>query len=341
MSKNNSIVFLLKKKNTSPSITGRFYPASSTIPHIDEVYDPKTESNRIVRYIPGERTIWMDEQDTPPDAKVRVSIEFLNGMKIVNPREKTLLEYLRIVNWNDDIESDVRMPNKPILFYENKPGSKAKEIMADDKQTIKAINAAYELDLESLISYARVLKVDVKRDPADIRYAMRIIAEENPTAFLEGLNNPTTSRSNKVLQAIERGIIIADHAKRSMRWANNGATIMSAPVGQDLVDCFVDFTFQSDGQGEEVYEMILKLLQPSQEKETKFETDESKTKVDSLSTEDLLAKLVEAEIVTIAGISTYMYLGKQIAKGKGKTIEKIDSAPELKKALMIDLQQEG
>jgi hypothetical protein len=66
MAKNNKkpTIFRLTKMNPNPATEGRYYPINFRIPSVDEIYDEETGTNRKIRYVIGEQSIFEDEQSS-------------------------------------------------------------------------------------------------------------------------------------------------------------------------------------------------------------------------------------------------------------------------------------
>jgi hypothetical protein len=322
--------------NSKPSIEKMHRNPRTGFWALDEIFDPETDTNRIIRYVPGEKSIYLDEQ-TNQDLGKKYYIQFINGFLYVSPMEKTLLEFIQKCNFNEACE--YRMPGKEVLFRKQNHTNTARKLMTDDRQIMKAKAAAYDMPIEELVAYARVLNINVDRDPEEIRYHMSVIAGEDPDTFLQGLSNPSTKRKHWVLAAIDRGVITLDRNTRKIKWSN-GQAICTAPYGIDPIDHFVDLTFEAEG--EEVYSHLKKLVDPkvedNQEREApKMDPYEGPgLDVEKLGTLDLFENCVKYGVLGKNG-NWYVYDGENIAMGKKKATEKIDSDEDLNKNLRKSL----
>jgi hypothetical protein len=324
----DKFVFRLIKENTDPTIQGVKFPRSYSIPCVDEIYDKETDDNRVIRYASGERNIFLDEQ-YDQDMSKRAQIVFFDGYLIVDKRQKLLLDYLRRCNGNESNSN--RMPGKKVIFKEIKPGVGATETMKYDKLVMEAKQAAYTLNLDEMIGYARVLGFDVNRDPAEIRYAMSVFAEKNPQNFMEGLDNPTTKRKFYVYQALDAGILTIDRNSGSVKWGDSKQVIVQAPVGQNPLDYLVEFTF--DAKGESVYERIRTLLTPSNEPIAKEESEEENSDLIGMSGEELVRLAKEKDVVNFKG-GAVMFNDSKIGVGYSKSGDVVDENATLKRQLI-------
>jgi len=324
-------VFRLVKKNTKPTISNVKFPKSYSIPCIDEIYDTKSEENRVIRYATGEQKIYLDEQMNQ-DMSKRTQITFFDGYLIVDKRQKQLLEYLRLCNGNEECPD--RMPGKKIIFREEKPGVKANANMKVDRLVMEAKQAAYTLDLDELIGYARVLGVDVNRDPSEVRYTLSLIAENNPESFLKGLDSPQTKRKFYIYQALDNGLITINRGENSIRWGDSKQTIVQAPVGQDPLDYLVEFTF--DSKGESVYERLRNLMTPDEKKE---EAKDSSSELVGMSGEELLRKAKELDLIEMKGGGQLIFNEDKIGAGYVKSGVIVDETPTLKRQLIKAIEE--
>ena len=90
-----SIYQLLKGRKKGRD--GKFsYPVVYMIRAEDVIYDPIKQVNRKIRYIPGETSIYEDEQKK--GAKVKSPITFNEGFITVGFQNPTLKQYLDICN---------------------------------------------------------------------------------------------------------------------------------------------------------------------------------------------------------------------------------------------------
>lgn len=171
--------------NRKPSAKGKNYPARVTIPLIDEIIlNPvKDDSGRIVngrkaiiRYIPGERSILMEEQHAdqsvvrPKDLKIEeIAIE--HGRIYVSPYETLKLDYLRRCNFNESNKD--RDINKASMFYEVKPNDEAESKYNKDRIMFKAGFMIDEVSKDVLIRFAEYIGIDTR----DTNRRMPIIKE--------------------------------------------------------------------------------------------------------------------------------------------------------------------
>jgi len=236
-----------KKRNGMPQ-----YPIVSLLKAEDVIFDPETGENRKIRYIPGEPSIFVDEQ--PEGAKMREPIAFNNGYLFVDHTNPTLKKYLDTCNANGS--NPHRIKSKTVLFTVKDDEKNAQEKISQVNDVIDAVQAALKMPLNELVGYAKVLGVNTNKSVDEIRWDMKIQAEKNPTAFLAGMNDPRTEMKQLLLMAEESGII--SMKKTGVTWVSSGNTICVPAIGVKPIERMVDFC--SEGEGEQIYAEIERRL---------------------------------------------------------------------------------
>ena len=116
------------------------------------------------------------------------------------------------------------------------------------------------MDAQKLVGYARALGINIDRSMYEIKWDMMNFAKSDPVAFLEGIDDPRTERTQVIMDAEQANIITFSGNRNEVCWllGNTTATIVHVPVGADKRDYFVDWTFENEG--EVVYQEILRKL---------------------------------------------------------------------------------
>ena len=242
------LIVKAKKRNGMPQ-----YPIVSLLKAEDIIFDPETGENRKIRYVPGETSIYADEQ--PETAKMREPIAFNNGFLFVDHTNPTLKKYLDTCNANGS--NPHRIKSKSILFKEQDKAKSAQEKIEQVGTTMDAVQAALKMPLNDLIGYAKVLGVKTDKSVDEIRWDMKVQAEKNPKAFLAGMNDPRNTMKQLLIMAEESGIIKMD--KKAVTWVQSGNVICVPAIGTKPIDRMVDYC--SKGEGEQIYAEIERRLQ--------------------------------------------------------------------------------
>ncbi len=261
---NKRHIFILNHRNNNPSITqyannkptglANYFPIQVSMPMEDEIFDIEKRQMRLIRYAPGEQSIYKDEQPkediTRPFVPQRMA--FTRGELIVEARETKKLEFLQKSDWNGSNPN--RNPDKPIKFFAVDVAKSIKEEINKDKAKQKAVSWCYEAASEDIIAFARILNFDLTKEIEELRWALKLQAERDPEKFFKAINNPATNRKSVILNAIERGILKVNSSTNSVHWSG-GNVILIAPIGKDPVEFLVDSTFKGE-ENERVYAMI-------------------------------------------------------------------------------------
>mgnify|MGYP003142811927 FL=1 len=242
------LVVRSKNKNGMPQ-----YPIVSLIKAEDIIFDPETGENKKIRYVPGETSIYADEQSE--NAKMREPIAFNNGYLFVNHTNPTLKKYLSLCNANGS--NPHRIKSKSIIFTVKDDEKSAQQKIEEVGNTMEAVQSALKMPVNELMGYAKVLGIKIDRSVDEVRWDMKIQAEKNPKGFLAGMNDPRTEMKQVLLMAEESGII--SMKGKSVTWSASGNTICIPPVGIKPLDKMVDYC--SQGEGEQVYAEIERRLQ--------------------------------------------------------------------------------
>ena len=228
----------------------RMYALVYMIKAEDIIYDPIKGVNRKIRYIPGEASIFEDEQKK--DAKVKSPIIFNEGFLIVGNQNPTLKKFLD--HHNQNVDNPNRMTNVRIAFKVKDEQKKAKINIKKSSEEVDAMSLALKMPIEKLVGYAKVLGVNIDKSTDEIRYDMKIKAQRNPKSFISGLDNPLTGIKETIIAAQEYKIIDIQQNRACWIMGTERPLIIHIPIGQKPIDYFADYC--KSGDGEKVLEEI-------------------------------------------------------------------------------------
>ena len=219
------------------------YPVTYMLKAEEVIYDPETDSERTIRYIPGETSIYKEEQSR--DSKLREPIVFYNGALTVDKSNPTLRKFLELSNRNKDNKH--RKPSVKASFFKFSSERDAKKDIQKSRSEVEAMHLALTMDLDKLIGYAKILGINVNNSVDEIRYDMKNLAKQNPQSFIDGLNDPRTEVKEIILKAKENNII--NIGGRDVTWTvgNDKTPICFVPIGVKGVDKMVDFCLEDEG----------------------------------------------------------------------------------------------
>tara|TARA_R110000744_G_scaffold124438_3_gene229955 strand:- start:1144 stop:1971 length:828 start_codon:yes stop_codon:yes gene_type:complete len=248
-------IFQLVKMNPDPATQGRYYPISYRLPSVDEIFDEETGTNRKIKYVIGEQSIFEDEQTSKNP--VIGDIVFNNGQLIVPFQKPVLRKFLEASNYNQSNEN--RIPSMRRVFETLDFEKEAKEDLESLETEFQAIEMAMNVDPQEMVALCRVLGINTDRSMYEIKHDFMRFVKHNPFDFIESLSDPRIERKQVIMEALDNKIIVQNNVKRTVDWGGkNGQTISITPIGIDPIDNFIDFTFEKDG--EEVYKRVVAML---------------------------------------------------------------------------------
>lgn len=241
MKKKDFTVFQITEPNTGGTIEEMRFPPSRTIQPLQEVLDEKGE-RRLIRYIPTEKSIYVDEQKTPfswDDYKIGKGVrlqkpEFVDGYMIVNHSQKRLLEFMKaaknnIVNAkNNDVRSWTYFEID--LEAENKEELEVLERFAGIQEKI------FHMTKEDAMSLIVLYGVPVETAREETLNSMRMFlirkAEEDMDKFESFLTDDMNNYKFEVIEAMNLGILVKQG--NIIKW-EDGNRASTAPEGQDPI----------------------------------------------------------------------------------------------------------
>jgi len=248
--------FLYELVNSSqdPFTGKKVYPVIYTIPSRDIIYDPETNTQRSIRYVQGEKSIFEDEQSDKASTQKVKPLVFNSGVLAVPYTNPLLVKYLNSCNYNSNNPN--RLSNSTAIFYLEDKGEEAKVSVQQSIKEVEAASVALKMPLEQLLGYARVLGVNVDKSTDEIRYDMMQIAKQDPQSFVDGLDDPRTEYAEVFILAKEYNVL--SNTKTDISWVNGGM-ICTIPLGVSPVEKATDF-FMSE-EGEVVYKEVRRRLE--------------------------------------------------------------------------------
>jgi len=238
------------------------YPKRRFVNLIDTIYDKKSGMRRNIKYVEGCTSIFVDEQDKETDGKKGLyRTLFKHGKYIVMGNNPKLIEFMMITNFNAN-NPDRDTSVIPLFSFVDQK-KKFKAIMKKEESEQDAVQWCNKAPFKEVLRYARVLMAkDVETmDSDEIRYNMKRFAKARPERFMSDRKVPRIIRKSHILEAIDKEILFMNESTRSIAWqSSQNIPIITAPVGVDTVDHFVQTTFTLEG--ERVYNALKEYLFP-------------------------------------------------------------------------------
>ena len=238
------VIFQLTGGKRIPGTNKKQHPIVSMMKAEDVIFDPIKGVNRKIRYIPGESSIYEDEQKE--NSKIKSPIIFTEGVLVVNNQNPTLINFLD--NCNANKNNPNRMKDRRATFMRVDKSRDAKAIINKELKEIDAMSLALKMPIDKLIGYAKVLGVNVEKSTEEIRYDMRILAKKSPMSFIAGLDDPMTSIKEVILNAQDYSIILMEPNRVSWKKGDQTSLICHVPIGKKPLDHFAGFCIDKEGQ---------------------------------------------------------------------------------------------
>ena len=198
------------------------------------VFDEEKGFNRQIRYVRGERSIFVDEQS--PTA-VLSPIVFRDKTLVVQPSEVELLSYLRTHPDNRD--------NGGKVFNEVNNESNAEVDVENEFLVHDAIGLIRSSSIEELMPMVLSYGIDSNMTSMEIKKELLKFAKANAKSFMELYDSPVVQIKADVLTAIDFEILVAK--PDGMYWGDNNALISPTPMGQNTVEVFTRYLMTERG----------------------------------------------------------------------------------------------
>jgi hypothetical protein len=207
-------------------------------------FDEEKGYERELKYCQNQKTSFVDEMKG--DQRLE-HIIFSNGALFV-PKEKTVLQKL-LSNYH---------PDRDKLYYEFKPAKIAENQIEVLELEADAIIAARTVDIDVAEAIMRVEKGSEvsKLSSKELKRDLLVFARNNPSLFLELLEDDNVMLRNFGIKAVEEGIIKLSPDQRNFIWGSNDRKIMTVPFDEHPYTALAHW-FKTD-EGMEIYSNIEK-----------------------------------------------------------------------------------
>jgi hypothetical protein len=210
-------------------------------------FDEETGINRPLRYARNQKSPFEDEQD---GNAVLEPIVFEDGMLVVPRQNQALQEFLYY------------HPQRDKVFEEINKEQDASEELEFVEMGLEAQIQAKNLQGELLLTVCRVLigsSVD-RMSTAELRRDILIYAKQNPTDFLDVLNDPMLELQNDVVQFFNKSWLVLKNSGKDVYYnlPKNKTKMLTVPFGEDHY--YIVASFFQDDEGVETYKLLKKRL---------------------------------------------------------------------------------
>jgi len=209
-------------------------------------FDAEKGYERELKYCENQRTPFVDEMQ----GDQRLShIIFRNGSLFVEKEKTTLQKLLSLYH-----------PHKDKLFTEYQPSKEAATQIEVLEMEADAILAARDLDIDMAEAIMRVelgSKV-AEMSSKELKRDLLLFARNNPSLFLELLNDDNVVLRNFGIKATELGILKLSTDNRTFMWGSNDRKLMNVPFDEHPYSALAAW-FKTD-EGMDIYANIEKQL---------------------------------------------------------------------------------
>ncbi len=231
-------------------IKGNKQPLTMTIPgkHTRKspllYFDPKSNSQRELRYATNMNSPFVDEQK----GEVTLGhITFRDGVLSV-PQENQILQKLL----------SLYHPLKGKKYYEFDAVIEAEDDLDIIEMEIAALNAAQSMDIDQAEAILRVEKGSAVSNmkSKELKRDLLLFAKRKPGLFLNLANDENVQLRNFGIKAIEARIINLSQDQRTFHWGSNDRKLFTVPFDENPYSALAAW-FKTD-EGVEVYKSIEK-----------------------------------------------------------------------------------
>lgn len=255
------IIYRLIKRNDKLREDTPPYPPYRRFPNYDIiVWEGGT---RAIRFLPGEQSIFVDEQEkngrTLPDNIINNPnnrFEIINGEIRVQPHQKTKLQFLDMCNFNAD--SEYRTGTKAALFTRISETKSVEDLQAKQKAQKEAIEKAFGASDEQILFHAKYLGIPLidhatsaTRSEEAVIADYRQVAIDEPVKFLKTFDDEDLKLKYKIEKSIEDNKISLTLIPSKAVFVSDKSEICDVPTGElkYVVDTIFNFVNGKSGTG--------------------------------------------------------------------------------------------
>jgi len=209
-------------------------------------FDKDKGFERELKYCENQQTPFVDEMK----GQQRLSHVIFRSGSLYVPKEKTILQKLL----------SLYHPHRDKIFYEYKPAEVAEQQIDILEMEADAIIAARNIDIDMAEAIMRVeigSKVS-EMSSKELKRDLLLFARQNPSLFLELLNDDNVTLRNIGIKAVEEGVLKLSRDQRNFLWASNDRKIMTVPFDEHPYTALAHW-FKTD-EGMEIFSNIEKRL---------------------------------------------------------------------------------
>lgn len=242
--------YVLTYRNDNPSVEGNYFPVTYQIPSEYPNYrDPKTGKVTTLRLVEGTDELDRNKQNQMIGAGEKWrkrKIIFERGALNVREEDSALRNYLDKL-----LESGVRDFKRLDPVKEMQDEMKMLELKDMAVEQVRKLSEAKGRELLRGIGFKNVGELSAE----EVKYKLRIMAEDEPSVVLGKLKDKNTSVRAVVEEAIERGVILRDKRSFYFTRLDDGVPVKDDKIigfglkeGSDVEELLVDYLRKEDGK---------------------------------------------------------------------------------------------
>ena len=209
-------------------------------------FDEEVGYEREMKYCKNQKTVFVEDMK----GQQRLShIVFRDGRLFVPKEEQTLQKLLSLYH-----------PDRNKVYTEFNPVKIAEDDLSILEFEIEALNIAREIDIDQAEA---ILRTDIgnavsSMTSKEVKRDVLLFAKNNPTLFLDLVQDENIELRNVGIKAIEAGILTLSPDNRAFHWASNNRKVMTVPYDENPYSALAAY-FKTD-DGIEMFKTIEKRL---------------------------------------------------------------------------------
>ena len=246
------VVYRVAGINPDPMNPGRWaIPSSKNVPPVDQIWDPVKEEYVDIAAVKTES----------PDGNVTFHDIYFFGNQgghliLVGGRaaDQEIHSYLTLCNYNGSNPN--RDQSIEAYFELVDEGAKSEKERKQRNLKREALNAAADLSADDVKNYTAALGQDDSAKVEVLRNRLEDMADNDPQAFLDLINNKQAVMKATLNRALNKGVILFDSEQSRFTWPNGEVIlVVSRTTAGDNVEELLGFCVAS-AKGEKVYQTI-------------------------------------------------------------------------------------
>tara|TARA_B100000131_G_scaffold194880_1_gene187428 strand:+ start:3460 stop:4236 length:777 start_codon:yes stop_codon:yes gene_type:complete len=209
-------------------------------------FDEELGYEREMKYCKNQRTVFVEDMK----GQQRLShIVFRDGRLFVPKEEQTLQKLLSLYH-----------PDRNKVYAEFNPVKEAEDDLSILEFEIEALNIAREIDIDQAEA---ILRTDIgnavsSMTSKEVKRDVLLFAKNNPTLFLDLVQDENIELRNVGIKAVEGGIIKLSPDNRTFTWASNDKKLLTVPFEENPYSALAAWFKTDDGM--DVFKSVEKRL---------------------------------------------------------------------------------